>query len=198
MHPIQCSCGAVRGHIEGTGSHNRIKCYCTDCRAFARFLGKSAEVLDEQGGTEVLQVAHSRLRFTQGIDQLAAIRLSDKGLVRWYAQCCKTPIGNTMVSPKMAFIGLVDTCLDSTRLDADFGADIAVANVGTALGAPKPKQRGIAGVIARFLSILVAARVSGSYKRSSLYDASGALRVEPKVLSADERAQLSDAAGSAA
>lgn len=194
MHPIQCHCGAIRGQIEGKGTHNRVICYCTDCRAFARYLGKSAEVLDGQGGTEVLQVAHSRLRFTQGMERLAAIRLSEKGLVRWYAQCCGTPIGNTMANPKMAFIGLIHTCLDSTRLDADFGTNIAVANVETALGAPKPKQRGIPGVAARFIWMLVTAGVSGSYKKSALYDASGALRVQPKVLSAEERAELGDAA----
>jgi hypothetical protein len=193
MHPIQCSCGAIQGTIEGTGSHNRIKCYCADCRAFARYLGKSREALDEQGGTEVLQVAHSRLRFKQGVDRLAAIRLSDKGLVRWYAQCCNTPIGNTMTDPKMSFIGLIDTCLDKSRLEKDFGADIAVANVETALGNPKPKQRGIVGVIARFIWILITSRASGSYKKSPLYNAAGALRVEPKVLSAAERAQLVDA-----
>jgi len=192
MHPIQCSCGALRGQIEGKGCHNRIKCYCADCQAFARYLGKSPEVLDEQGGTEVLQVAHSRLRFTQGVERLAAIRLSDKGLVRWYAQCCNTPIGNTMAAPKMAFIGLIDTCLDRARLDVDFGPDIAIANVETALGDPRPKQRGILGVIARFVWILITSRVSGSYKESQLYNAAGTLRVEPKVLSAVERAQLID------
>lgn len=192
MHPIQCNCGSIRGQIEGEGSHSRIICYCTDCRAFVRYLGKSAEVLDEQGGTEVLQVAHSRLHFTQGIDHLAAIRLSKKGLVRWYAQCCGTPIGNTMADPKMAFIGLIHTCLNSARLDTDFGTKVALANVGTAFGTPKPKQRGIAGVVARFIWILVSAAVSGSYKRSPFYDASGALCVRPKVLTAEERATLGD------
>jgi hypothetical protein len=164
-----------------------------DCRAFARYLGKSSAVLDQQGGTEVLQVAHSRLRFSRGLEHLAAVRLSEKGLVRWYAQCCGTPIGNTMVDPKMSFIGLIHTCLDRPRMDGDFGTNIAVVSVDTALGEPKPKQRGMLGVIARFLAILVSNRLSGRYKKSALYDASGSLRIEPKVLSADERATLNDA-----
>ncbi len=53
MHPIQCKCGAVRGHLEGTGTSSRLVCYCTDCGAFARFRGQEAEVLDGQGGTEI-------------------------------------------------------------------------------------------------------------------------------------------------
>ena len=194
MHSIQCNCGAIQGHIEGEGSHSRIICCCTDCRAFARYLGKPSDVLDEQGGTEVLQVAQHRLRFAKGIEHLAALRLSEKGLVRWYAQCCGTPIGNTMADPRMAFIGLIHTCLDKARIVEDFGSAIAVANVDTALGNPKPKQRGIPGVVARFIWILATTWIGGGYKNSPLYNASGSLRVEPKVLSAAERAQLNDAA----
>lgn len=193
MHPIQCKCGAIRGQLEGAGTHNRIICYCTDCRAFARFLGKAPDVLDEQGGTEIFQVAQSRLRFLEGEEHLAAIRLSDKGLVRWYASCCKTPIGNTMTNPNISFIGLIHTCLDRVQINEDFGASIAVVNTDTALGTPKPKQRGLLGVVARFVWIVLTDRISGEYRKSPLFNASGLPRVDPKILSSEEVARLKSA-----
>ncbi|MGH8752007.1 MAG: DUF6151 family protein [Burkholderiales bacterium] len=193
MHPIQCKCGAFRGQLEGTGAHNRVICYCTDCRAFARFLGKAPEVLDDQGGTEIVQVAQSRLRFLQGEDRLSAVRLSDKGMIRWYASCCRTPIGNTMANPKTAFIGLIHTCLDRPQMNEDFGANIAVVNADTAQGKPKPKQRGLLGVVARFMWIVVTSRISGAYRKSPLFTASGLPRVAPKILLAEELASLKSA-----
>ena len=39
--------------------------------------------------------------------KIAAIRLTEKGLVRWYASCCNTPIGNTMAASGVPFIGVV-------------------------------------------------------------------------------------------
>ena len=139
MHSIQCQCGAVKGQLESIGVNNRLICYCTDCRAFAHFLGKAPEVLDEQGGTEIVQVAQQGLHFSQGEDMLSAVRLSNKGMIRWYASCCATPIGNTMATPKASFIGLTHTCLDRSQVDKDFGINVAVLNTDTALGNPKIK-----------------------------------------------------------
>ena len=125
--------------------------------------------------------------------RLAAIRLSDKGMVRWYASCCGTPMGNTMANPKMSFIGLVHTCLDQGRMDEDFGTNVAVVNTDTALGNPKPKQRGLLGVVARFLWIVVASRISGRYRKSPLFNGSGLPQVAPKILPAEELANLKSA-----
>ncbi len=36
-----------------------------------------------------------------------------KGLMRWYASCCNTPIGNTMATSAMPFIGLIHACIDA-------------------------------------------------------------------------------------
>jgi hypothetical protein len=193
MHSVQCQCGAVQGQLEGAGTHNRLICYCTDCRAFAHFLGAAPSVLDKQGGTEIVQVAQARLRFTRGEDRLAAVRLSEAGMLRWYAACCGTPIGNTMANPKVSFIGLLHTCLDREQMDRDFGVEVAVLNTDTALGTPKPKQRGALGVVARFLWILITQRIGGRYRASPLFDAIGLPRVTPKVLGAAELAKLKSA-----
>ena len=190
MHQIQCKCGALRGHVQGAGVNNRILCYCSDCQAFANFLGSSAETLNPQGGTEIVQLAQSRLRFTQGKEHLALLKLSDKGLLRWYASCCNTPIGNTLGNPKLSFIGLIHCALDHSKMDADFGEHIAVAKVDTAIGEPKPKQRGLAGIVGRFLAIILTDRIGSKYKQSPLFNDAGQAIVQARVLTADERKNL--------
>lgn len=194
MHRIQCKCGTVSGQLSGNGTSNRVVCYCTDCRAFAHFLGRPSEVLDAQGGTEIVQVAQPRLTFSQGKECLAAVRFSEKGLVRWYAACCKTPIGNTLLNPKVSFIGLIHSSLDHSRMDADFGKSVAKVNTDTATGEPKPKPNGLFVSILRFFWIVLSTRISGRYRKSELFNESGAPIVRPTVLTAEELRQLKSGA----
>lgn len=189
-YSIQCQCGTVCGELDGAGVHNRLICYCTDCRAYANFLGRGADVLDEQGGTEIVQVAQPRVRFLKGEDKISALRLSEKGMIRWYASCCNTPIGNTLSDPKVSFIGLIHVALEHNQMDQHFGKNVAILNADTALGEPKPAQRGLLGVMARFIWVVVTARISGRYKNSPLFDASGVPRVVPSILRPEELARL--------
>ena len=57
-------------------------CYCYDCQAFAHFLVKSEEILDDRGGSEVIQVLPSNVTLTEGVEALACVRLTAKGLLR--------------------------------------------------------------------------------------------------------------------
>lgn len=182
MHAIQCQCGQLRAHVEGEGIHNHIVCYCSDCRAFAHFLGRAEQVLDAQGGTEIVQISQARLRFIQGQEHLATVRLSDKGMVRWYAACCKTPLGNIMPDPKMAFIGLIHSALDSKNIEKDFGPVTAWMETQAAIGEPKPVQKGVLPVVLRFIRMSLGARLSGSYKQSSLFNAEGQTIVQAEIL----------------
>lgn len=192
MHQLQCKCGAVRGHIKEGGPHNRLICYCTDCRAFARFLAGAGagdrDILDAAGGTEIIQLAQSRLHFVSGAEQLVALKLTEKGMVRWYTKCCHTAIGNTLASPAGAFIGLIHSCLHRQQLEPDFGAKVALLNTSTALG--PVQQRGLTGVLLRFLTIMISERLSGRYRQSPLFSSEGVLRVTPKTLTKTELQQL--------
>ena len=192
MHSIKCKCGIIRGHIEGVGTSSRVICYCTDCRAFVNFLGQTADVIDSQGGTEIVQIAQPRLHISQGLEHLACLRLSPNGMLRWYASCCNTPLGNTMANPNIAFIGLIHSSLDRSRIDNDFGTSIAKLNTNTALGEKKPQQRGLAGVMFRFFWLVVSTRVSGRYKKSPLFNTSGAPIALARVLTVEERAYFKD------
>jgi hypothetical protein len=89
-HPLQCRCGTLKGYVVHSAGVNRCVCYCSDCQAFAHFLGQPSEILDAQGGTDVIQTRPANVTFTQGQSALACMRLTERGLLRWYAACCNT------------------------------------------------------------------------------------------------------------
>lgn len=95
---LQCLCGAVRGKLVNATSDNgiRLVCCCDDCQSFAAHLAPDGDILDSYGGTEIYQTSQSQVRITKGAEQLKAIRLTSKGLIRWYTGCCKTPVANTI------------------------------------------------------------------------------------------------------
>src|SRR5262245_3209733 len=95
--PLKCDCGKVRGIAAGAGPSAglRVVCYCDDCQAYAHFLERR-DILDQWGGSDVYAMALASVRITDGADELRCVRLSLKGLFRWYAGCCRTPIGNSM------------------------------------------------------------------------------------------------------
>lgn len=180
----------LQGHVELSGISNRMICYCHDCQAFARFLGRPEAVLDAQGGSEVVQTAPHRIRITRGAEQLAVMRLSDQGMLRWYAACCRTPVGNTMNRPSYPFTGLLSTCLDTMPLAPSFGPVRARANTQSATGEPKPRTFGMAGAVLRILGLVLHSRLSGQYRHTPFFTEADAPVAEPTVLSAEERASL--------
>jgi hypothetical protein len=187
-HPLQCRCGTLKGLVDRPETANRVVCYCSDCQAFARWLGHETDILDARGGSDVIQTLPRNVTFTEGADSLQCMRLSPKGLVRWYAACCRTPIGNTLHSPKFSFIGLVHTCLESPihPLDASFGPVRAWVNTQSATGEPKPKTRRVASVVFWFIATTAKARINGDYKRTPFFRTdTGALIVTPQVLGAE-------------
>ena len=95
--PLRCRCGRVRGVAINVSPANgfRFVCYCKDCQAFARFLDR-ADVLDSAGGTNIFHMPPGRVRLTAGTDAMRCLRFSNR-VLRWYAECCRTPIANTAV-----------------------------------------------------------------------------------------------------
>jgi len=192
--PIRCTCGTLRGVLRGASPDhgNRAVCYCDDCQSFAHFLKRPADILDEHGGTEVFQTSPARVEFIDGADRLACMRLKPSGLLRWYASCCRTPVGNTLATAKMPFVGLIRACLDAddAALDAALGP-IRYRGMGrfakgdvSGLGV---HDRFTLGMLGRITRILIGAKLRGDARRSPFFDAeSGTPVAVPKVLSADE------------
>jgi Family of unknown function (DUF6151) len=195
-HPLECKCGKIKGIVADPGSANHAICYCKDCQAFAHFLGSAAEILDKQGGSDIVQVLPKNLTFTQGVESLACMRLTPKGLLRWYASCCRTPIGNTLATPKISFVGLLHSCLEGRNgsMTDVFGPVVACVNINGAIGSPKPKAKGQGRTLGWFIRTALGARINGDYKRTPFFRPdTGVPVVTPKVLTDEERAVVMDA-----
>ena len=142
---VRCRCGEVRGVVANASPRtvNRVVCYCDDCQAFAHQLGR-ADLLNAQGGTDVVQVAPAALSFVQGQHRIVGLRLTPKGLFRWHTSCCNTPVGNTF-GPAIPFVGIVVQVFDAgpQRPDQVFGAPIGAILGKYAIGKAPAGSTGI-------------------------------------------------------
>ena len=195
-HPLRCRCGTLNGNVSHPEKVSRGVCYCKDCQAYAHFLGKPNDILDEMGGTDVVATLPKYVTFTRGIEALACMSLTEKGMLRWYASCCNTPIGNTPRDFKSSHVGLVHTCLeDSARtLESSFGPVRMRVNTKHAKGNPKLVPMSTIASIVRFLCSLIRARVDGSYRQTPFFASDrGTPVVAPKVLTIPERERVMNA-----
>lgn len=183
---LKCECGAVQGtaHNITPKSGNRVACCCHDCQAFADFLDRRPQTLDAHGGTEIYQTSQSQIKIDSGHDQLKSMKLSPKGLMRWYASCCNTPIANTM-SPSLPFAGIVHTFTDIDDRDKALGPIRAYCQTQHATGTvthPKAHNKFPLGITGRILRQLITWKIQGKNKPSAFYDENGAPVSEPEIL----------------
>lgn len=142
---LRCRCGEVRGSVTKPSPRtvNRVVCYCDDCQAFAHQLDR-ADLLDGRGGTDIIQVAPAALKFFQGQHRIVGLRLTPAGLYRWFANCCNTPVGNTL-SPAIPFVGIIAQAFDNGTQHPDdlFGKPIGAIMGKYAIGSAPPGSNGI-------------------------------------------------------
>jgi hypothetical protein len=187
--PLSCECGALQGYVEQPEKALRARCYCRDCRAFARFLDASGRVLDSQGGTHVVAVVPQRLHFTRGREHLRCMSLSDRGLLRWYAACCRAPIGNTPRDAKISYVGLIDTCLPG--LSADRGSVRVAVQTKSAQGKVEYSRFALLLGTLRIMGRVMAARLGGGYRQNPFFrPGTDEPVVAPQVVSPTEREAL--------
>jgi hypothetical protein len=192
-HPLKCRCGTIRGHVTLPTIAARAVCYCKDCQAYAHFLGHSADVLDAHGGTDIVATMPSHVRFEQGLEKLACMSLSDKGILRWYASCCATPIGNTPPDRKVHYVGLVHTCL-AKPLEPAFGPARVRLNTASATGPVQGTPLAMGAAMLKLMRFMLPARFTARHRDNPFFEvASGQPVVRRRVLSADERARLAPA-----
>jgi Family of unknown function (DUF6151) len=144
----------------------RFVYYCKNCQAFARFLERP-DVLDPAGGTDIFQIPPGRVKLTVDKDAVRCLRLSEKGVLRWYTDCCRTRIGNTAVSPRFPVMAVVHSSMvhgaDGRSRDEMLGPPLCRIYDRSALGplppnVPAPSLR----VLARRVSKNSAGGCSGS------------------------------------
>jgi hypothetical protein len=137
---LRCKCGTIRGVARNSSAKtgNHVVCHCADCATFAEALDRS-DALDQEGGSHIFQTAPAWVSIEEGHEQLRCLRLSPKGLHRWYAGCCHTLIGNTL-GPKSPFVGLLTDFMapgEGKSVDDVLGPVRAAVN-GKAAGRPMP------------------------------------------------------------
>ncbi|MGA7994523.1 MAG: DUF6151 family protein [Bradyrhizobium sp.] len=195
--PLRCRCGRMRGIASNVSPSSgfRFVCYCRDCQAFARFLDR-AEVLDPAGGTDIFQMPPARVKLTAGTDALRCLCLSGK-VLRWYSECCRTPIANTPARPGFPVIGMVhsfmDHAADGRSRDEVLGPPLCRIFERSAIGPlpPNAPPSPSVGLFARRASKLLGWWVRGLGRPTPLFDdRTKAPRAVPRALTERERAAL--------
>lgn len=182
--PVACACGAVRGHLEGPWF--RMTCHCDDCQRAARWLGRD-DLLDRHGGSDIVLAAPAHFHVDAGQAKLGAMRLTPRGLVRWYTTCCRTPAGNLIDRPRVPVFGLHRRMIAAT--------DAALAAVAPSGGGihgrfatldaegrgpgPEVHARASVSTLIRSAAFVARSALRGWHAPSPFRDAAGALRVAP-------------------
>jgi hypothetical protein len=195
-HPLQCLCGTLKGYVSPPDMASRAVCYCKDCQAFAHFLERPDAVLDELGGTEIVATLPKHVHFTQGLDALVCMSLAHHGLLRWYASCCNTPIGNTPRDFKTSYVGLVHSCLANRApsLQDSFGPVRMVLKTKSAKGQVKSTPVSNFVTMLKIMKSVIGVRISGSYKHNPFFvEDLGTPIKQPRVLTKAERTRVTSA-----
>jgi len=83
-----------------------VVCHCGDCQAYARQIGSPE-------ATEIVQTTPAEVTFLGGTNHVHCLRLTRRGLTRWFTTCCKTPLANTSRHAWMPFVGVMKCVLDA-------------------------------------------------------------------------------------
>lgn len=187
---LSCRCGQVTAQVEEASTYTRATCYCRDCQAYARFLGEP-HLLDAWGGTDIIAMAPAGMRIVSGHARLACVSLGAKGLLRWYAACCRTPLGNTPRDGGMAYVGIIATYLSPAGVvNERLGqAGRIVLNGGSATAPVRATPLALVLGGLRIFANVLAAKLRRQ-PPALFFDADGQPIRDPQVLSPGQRAAL--------
>lgn len=171
-----CSCGAVTGVLRGVTPKtvNRVICSCSGCQRYVRALGRGEALLDEHDGTDIIQVSPASFELVTGHDQVACLRQTRKGALRWYTRCCGTPIANTAGAPGFPFMGfLVGTLGDGAGPpSSDVIGPVRARINGSYDPADAKRLRATSGALVpmlfRLSRMLLGWRIRGAHRRWAL------------------------------
>jgi hypothetical protein len=130
----------------------------TTARHSRVYLGR-IDLLDANGGSDIVQVAPGSITLVEGTDKIVSLRVTPKGLCRFYAMCCNTPLGNT-VGPTIPFVAIIVQALEKSAEERDkiIGRPIGAIYGKYALGVVPNASRKISpGLILRGIRMVVGA-----------------------------------------
>lgn len=182
---FSCACGEMQGVIsdEGLKAATRLGCYCSDCRA--------AELYHNQpdpapGPVDLLQLSPTAVSFTKGAEHLRLMRLGPKGLFRWYAGCCGTPMFNTLAKQGLPFAGLSTARLRTPEVAGKMRTHAFMPRTGKPL-----RTKGAAPMVYALIRRMLSDRLSGRWKSTPFFDIeTGAPVATPEVISKEQRKKL--------
>ena len=188
---LRCQCGNIRGQVENINPDlgNRVVCYCKDCQAFTKALNKQDDALNPYGGTDVVQLPPALIRIEQGQEYIRCLRLTEKGLYRWYAGCCNTPIGNS-VGPAWPLLSVIHSFIDKSQdVDSLIGPVSGSVNlkgatdrVPTDIIGPNSTSKSVLAILKK----LLVWKLKGLATPSPVYRADGQPIVEPEILNSQQ------------
>lgn len=176
-----CACGQVEGQLDAVSAANttHLACYCDSCR-----MSYAAAGLDAPNRAELLQIMPHRVRFTKGLAHIAPIRLTPKGVLRWRATCCGTPLGTTPGTPKVPLFGLLTDRLTGTTA---LGPLVAYAFVPQGDG--KTRHDGFGQLLRKTVWTMLKTRLSGRWKTNPFFEGLAPIKA-PELVTRDARAAL--------
>jgi hypothetical protein len=195
---VQCTCGKFRARLTAfpKNTPGRLVCYCDDCQTYLHFLGR-ADLLDANGGTEVIPTYPADVEVTQGKQFLKCTRLSPKGTFRFSTTCCNTPIVNTRPgAPWAGFLRVAYPAQSQAAVNA-LGPVRSRIMGQFAKGKPPPGTPDTFNLkaMASVLPFIVKGKLLKKTQPSPFFAADGLTAItEPYVLSKAERAAAAQAA----
>jgi hypothetical protein len=186
---IQCECGKFRAELTQfpKNTPGRLKCYCDDCQAFLHYL-KRADLLDKNGGTEIIPAYPADIKLIAGKEVVSCVRLYQTGMFRFFTTCCNTPIANT--DPKRPWAGVhrrMYTVKEPDKLDTALGPVKSSIMGKHAKGTPPPgtpQKFDFKGMVV-VMPYILKGIILGKSKPSPFFE-NGHAVAAPKVLTSDE------------
>ncbi len=130
------------------------------------------------------------ITFETGLDRVGLLRLTPRGLMRWYATCCGAPLFNTLASRRQKAAGVA-----VARLDDPGRLPPARIRLFRRDAAGKVRTEGGGRMAAGIFTRMAAAALSGRWRDNPFFDKAGRPIAPARIPAPDERAALRDHAG---
>ncbi|NIZ15095.1 DUF6151 family protein [Phaeobacter sp. HF9A] len=183
---FSCTCGSLCGHIspKAAKAGTRVVCHCPDCRAAALYHGCPDPA--ELGGADLMHLSPDAVIIDQGAEHLRLMQLSPKGLYRWYADCCNTPLLATPRSPKLPLVSMRSAIFEEPDRLGKVVAEAFVPQRGK-----PPRHKGAGRLVFQLASRMISAWSTGRWKNNPFFDStSGTPIATSTVLSKEQRSAL--------
>src|SRR5262249_816233 len=146
----------------------------------------------------IVQMPPAHVALAAGADALRCLSLGGTSQVlRWYSDCCRTPVANTAASPRFPLVAIIHSLMDhgadAGSRDAVLGPPLCGLSAGSAggplpAGAPPPLSLGLS---LRRASMVLRWWMRGLARPTPFFDArTSAPRCAPRALMPGERAAL--------